>query len=154
MWTIGSCSFPGAHLLAALTFAHLALAAAAILARAAGDIVLLRFVRALPFAALNLAHRARAAAAILARPAALILRRFRGSRATPAPEDLRESPKSEASSDSSCSIRSLITTALFNSATVRAINALFVINTGTYAAFWLPVNYYFHVIDRFNQVLR
>jgi hypothetical protein len=122
-----------AYFLAAFTLAHLARAAAAILARAAGDMVLLRFTGALPLAALTFAHLALAAAAIRARPAALILRRFPGPPATAAPEDLGESPKTEASSDSSSSIRSLIATALFNSATVRAVNALFVIWRGTYA---------------------
>jgi hypothetical protein len=139
--------------LAALTFAHLARAAAAILALAAGDMVLLRFAGALPLAALTFAHLALAAAAILARPAALILRRFPGPRTTAAPEGLREAPKRDDSSDSSSSIRSLIETALFNSATVSAISALFVINTGTYAGFLKNVKYYFHVIDRFTRNL-
>jgi len=142
------------YLSPAFTFAHLARAAAAILARAAGDIVRLRFTRPLPLAALNFAHLALAAAAILARPEALIRRRFLGPRVATPPEALPKSPKREASSDSSSSIRSLIATALFNCATVRAVNALFVMRGGTYAVFLRRVNYYFHVIDSETALLR
>lgn len=63
---------------AALAFAQRAFAAAAILARAAGDILRLPFVFAAGALSLfplrTIAQRARAAAAIRARPAALICR--------------------------------------------------------------------------------
>jgi hypothetical protein len=65
----------------ALTFAHLALAAALILARPAALIFRLAFLAGFTdnFSPLIFAHRALAAAEIFALPAALILRFFFGT---------------------------------------------------------------------------
>src|ERR1043166_4123412 len=107
--------------LPAFTFAHLALAAAEILARAAGDMVRLALTGLAPpsFPALIFAHRALAAALILALPAADILR---CRRITPPTVNASGMPRRPVNSASSCSMRSLIATAFFNCATVKSLS--------------------------------
>jgi len=96
-----------------LAFAHLALAAAAILARLAALILRLTFFAdfATDFRPLTFAHRARAAAAILALPAALILRLFFGAATL---VDFVEEPKIRPSLFSSDWILSLMLAARRN----------------------------------------
>jgi len=109
---------------AAFTFAHLAFAAAAILARPATLMPEFLFAAGLTSGLFTFAQRAFCAAAILARPAALIFRLLREAGAATAAVDLE--PRMEASFFSQALILSLIAAARFNWAEVRDNRSLMV----------------------------